>query len=1278
MSKILRFYRPDGVGKETCFVIEINAELTEHQMEKLTWFLSDGEISNTPFLQHGDMRVVEIGPQPEYATANSTNLTQIFRNMGIPQAVRAEEFKRCFVPAGQVRQYVRNNKKGWTEKWYKKPLLRFRQHRKSGLAVVLPLMKMGIQPLIDFNDKHNLGFDDWMLNWSFEMYVEEGIDPTDVAIYNIGQLLSSHCRHWEFSGIFFIDNVRMPYTPFELIKAPLKEKPGNSLVGFYDNSSAIRGYEMNYLIPTRPGECSPYEVQKVVLHPINTAETHNAPTSEEAYEGAGTGVIGMRRDLEAEGRGGFSFYNAGGYCWPHLFLPGYNLPWEERPNKYRDAHPRDMIIESFKGLILSANENGFPCLLGFTRSMEMDMPDGRREAFYKCILYALGSGGVFDENVYKVAPEIGDKQLRIGGPFYPTGVGGGSFSSQTAGAIKKGNSSKAVQRVDPEMAQRMYQVIKACAEKRGKNPNKKVEDQGAGGMGANTTEGANPLGVEADLDQVSRGVENMPDWVIFNAEFQESNLLTVPADRVEEVKRICARERCPCDEFGTFTGTGRMVVKSSRTGQTLVDHKLEKVLGKLPQREYHFTTREEKLLPLDLPDMTIAEATKLVFSNIAVGSKGFLTNLMDRSVKGKTVSQQCCGPMQIPIGDMAVFALSFDSPYGMVSSLGEQPLKLMIDPAAGIRMSMAEMLSNMVGVYLGNLADIKCSVNWMWAIKFLGEGAAFYRAIEALSLFSRELGVHCNNQGMAQPDGGKDSFFMLKKLRDEIIKSFRQCVIGGYCTVPDISKFVSPDIKCPGQSKLMYLNPSPGKYRLGGSILAYCNKQLGNESPDIDDTALFYRSLSSIQELVRNKSILSLHDRSDGGLITTASEMIMANNCGFDITLPDRDGDCENPLQMLMAEEAGWIFEYMPGKEDEICSQLRQNRIPHHLIGWTTKEKCARVHHQGQVVFEESTPTLRGWWEATSHQFERQFRNPECADQRYLGSLDRSVPEYRLTHIPKQTAPEIMIKLNKVKAAVLREEGSNGEMEMAEMAFMAGMEPSTVHTTDLVDGVTTLDPFQVLLPVGGFANRDAGKHGKGWAGTLRFNDLAAESLRRFRIRDNTCSYGPCNAMQAFLYLGWAPFPDELEENWPRMEKNTSWWFEHNWINVLLLKSKSIAFRGMEGAFLGIHSAHGAGRVSFKNPSFYQRAIDSGLVPMVYADDQGEATELLPWNPNGSPLGIAGFCSPNGRDTFTMPHIERFLRIESASWLPAEMRSGLEVSYYLQVMQNLREFAERNQ
>lgn len=1280
MSKMLHFCRPEGPNQETRFIVKVAGKLTEEQLQRLEWFLADDEISETPFLRDGDgMKVVEIGPPPVYSTANSTNLTQIFHNMGISQVVRAEEFRRLLMPTGQVRPYIRDHKKAYTERWYRKPLRYFSRGRKPEPVVFLPLIERGKQPLIDFNKKLQLGFDDWMIDWIYDMCLEEQVNPSDVSLFNLAQVLSSHCRHWEFAGRYYIDGVLMPHSPFELIKMPLKEKPGNSRVGFYDNSSAIKGFEVNYLMPEYPGECSPFIIQRVVLNPTNTAETHNAPTGVEAYNGAGTGNIGMERDLQCIGRGGLVFYHSGGFCWPHLFLPGHSLPWEERPKKLRNAHPNDMIIESFRGMIKSANENGFPCLGGFTRSLEMVMPDGRRrEAFFKPLLYVMGSGAVLDESLNMIPLKIGDEQIRIGGPVYPTGVGGGSFSSQADGALRKANAQKAVQRVDPEMGRKNICVTTALAEMRSNNPSKKNHDQGAGGIGCNSTEAANPLGVDADLDQVSCGVENLPYWVVFNAEFQESNLVVIPADRVEEVKRICDRERCPMDRFAKYTGTGRMVVKSSKTGQTLVDHNLKKILGKLPQREYHFTTREEKLLPLNLPTMSLAEATKLIFSNVAVGSKGFLTNMMDRSVKGRTISQQCQGPMQIPIGDNAIFALSHDSSCGMVSAVGENPLRLMIDPAAGIRMCEAEMLSNMVGTYLGSPADIKCSVNWMWAINFLGEGAALYRAVEALSIFSRELGVLCEERGMAQPDGGKDSLFMLKKLKDEIIKSFREAVIGGYCTVPDLSLFVTPDIKRPGQSKLMCLNPSPGRYRLGGSAFAYCNRQLGNECPDIDDPPLFYRSLKAIQELVRDGRILSLHDRSDGGLITTAAEMIMARNCGFDITLPDRDGDYEDPLQMVMAEEAGWVCEYLPDQEAHIKSLLDREKVPHHILGNTTVEKLARIHHQGNVVFEETTPTLRGWWEATSHQFERQFRNPECADQRYERSLDRDLPAFRLTYEPKPTAPEIMTKTNRVKAAVLREEGSNGEREMAEMAYMGGMEPVDVHTTDLVEGVTTLDSFQVLLPVGGFANRDAGRHGKGWAATIRFNERAAATTNRLKNRLNTCSYNPCNAMQAFMYLGWAPFPDEPEANWPRMERNLSGEFEHNWINIVIPASKSVAFRNMAGAFIGIYSAHGAGRIFSRDSSLYQRAVDQGLVPMFYADDLGNPTELYPWNPNGSPLGIAGVCSPDGRHTYTMPHVERTQRPQTGAWLPEEIQRDLKVSYYLQVFQNLREFAEQHQ
>jgi len=1279
MSKILHFCRPEGSNRETRFILKVSSKLSEEQLQRMRWFLADDQISEQPFLHDGNgMEVVEIGPPPDYATANSTNLTQIFHNMGITQVVRAEEFRRLLMLKNQIRPYVRDHKKDWTERWYRKPLEHFSRGPKPKPVVFLPLIKEGKQPLADFNRKYELGLDGWMINWTYEMCLEEGINPSDVSLYNIAQLLSSHCRHWEFSGRIFIDDVPMEFTMFELIKKPLSEHRGNSLVGFDDNSSAIEGYEVNYLMPSHPGECSSYGIVRVKVHPTNTAETHNAPSGVEAYNGAGTGDIGMQRDLQSIRRGGLVNYHSGGYCWPHLFLPGYDLPWEERPKRFRNGHPKDMVIETLRGYILSANENGWPCLSGFARSLEIVMPDGRREAFYKPILYTMGSGAVFDENVIALPPQIGDEQIRIGGPAYPTGIGGGSFSSQAGGALKRVNSSKAIQRVDPEMARKNVCVTTALAEMRSNNPCKKIHDQGAGGIGCNSTEAANPEGVEADIDQISRGVENMAPWVVFNAEFQESNMLVVSKGRAEEVERICKRERCPVDRFGKYTGTGRMVVKSSRTGETLVDYNLSKVLGKLPQREYRFTTREEKLLPLNLPPMTIAEATKLIFSNVAVGSKGFLTNLMDRSVKGRTIAQQCCGPLQIPIGDFALFALSHDSPCGMASALGENPLKLMLDAPSGIRMNMAEMLSNIIGVYLGNLANLKCSVNWMWAINFIGEGAALYRAVEALSNFSRELGVLCHQQGMAQPDGGKDSLFMLKKIMDELVKSFRQGVIGGYCSVPDLTRFVTPDIKRPGQSKLLYLNPSPGKYRLGASALVYCNKQLGNVSPDIDDPRLFYNCLETIQRLVFEKSILSLHDRSDGGLITTATEMIMAHNCGFDITLPDRDGDCEDPLQMLMAEEAGWICEYQPEEEDRISSLLQSNKIPYHVLGWTSKDKYACIHHQGKIVFEERTPTIRGWWEATSHQMERQFRNPECADQRYERQLNRKIPVYNLTYTPEPTAPEIMIKSNKVLAAVLREEGSNGEQEMAEMALMSGMEPVDVHTTDLVEGITTLDRFQVLLPVGGFANRDAGKHGKGWAATMRFNKLAAETISRFKYRTDTCSYNPCNAMQAFMYLGWAPFPDEPEKNWPRMEGNISVGFEHHWINVVFPKSKSVAFQGMAWTFVGIWSANGAGRICFRDPSFYKRVVDRGLVPMFYADDLGRPTELYPWNPNGSPLGIAGVCSPDGRHTYTMPHAERVERPQTGAWLPEEIQENLKVSIYLQVFQNLREFAERHQ
>jgi phosphoribosylformylglycinamidine synthase len=763
------------------------------------------------------------------------------------------------------------------------------------------------------------------------------------------------------------------------------------------------------------------------------------------------------------------------------------------------------------------------------------------------------------------------------------------------------------------------------------------------------------------------GDETLSVLEIWGAEYQENNALLIrPADEAV-FEAIAQRENCPFRILGEVTGDGRVVVYDSRDNSTPVDLPLELVLGKMPQKTFkddHVTVQTKSLV---IPEGTTVEnALDRVLRLLSVGSKRFLVHKVDRSVTGLCAQQQCVGPLQLPLANVGVVAHSHFGTTGTAVACGEQPLKGLLNSAAMARMTVAEAMTNIMWARISSIEDIKASGNWMYAAKLPGEGAKMYDACEALrdSLLSLGVGI----------DGGKDSLSMAAKCGDEVVKAPGELTLTCYVTCPDIRKTVNPDLKCPESgSRLLFVDLGKGKTRMGGSALAQVFGQIGSDSPDIEDFALLKAAIEVTQTLIETEKILSGHDRSDGGLATTLLEMAFAGNCSIDVKLPPSS---TSALEILFNEEAGFVIECAIDDVRSIIGLYESKGVPIQDIGAVNAGNSVSIcTDDGQPCFLGSMTAWRDVWEATSFQLERRQRNPECVLQEEAGLKTRRAPQWKLSFQPETTPEAVLANPNKHKVAVLRQEGSNGDREMLSAFIAAGLEAWDVTVSDLLAGRVTLDGFRGIVFVGGFSYADVLDSGKGWAGVIKFNDNVLGQFETFRQRRDAFSLGVCNGCQLMALLGWIPTSQGLaEDKQPRLLHNASGKFESRFCSVVIEESPAVMFKGMEGSSLGVWVAHGEGRFHFPDESVKDTVLNNKLAPLRFVNDTNEVTEAYPFNPNGSPLGIAALCSPDGRHLALMPHPERVFLPWQWPWMPKAWQ-GLPAAPWLRMFQNAREFCD---
>ena len=1282
------------IETEFCFYIDASAPLDDHESELLGWLLSETfepeHFSAESFLQSGSERrtlsnIIETGPRMNFTTAWSTNAVSVCHACGLTKVTRIERSRRYLIrPSAELdaellQKFTDGLYDRMTECIYPERLRSFETGIVPEKVFTVPLIEEGRVALEKINREMGLGLDEWDIEYYFNLFVKDiGRNPTNVECFDLSQSNSEHSRHWFFRGRLVIDGAEAPGNLMQIIRQTLDANPGNSVIAFKDNSSAIRGYTVDTIVPVRPGMPSPFHRDRKALDIIFTAETHNFPSGVAPFPGAETGTGGRIRDVQATGRGALVIAGTAAYCVGNLRIPGYEMPWEDPSYAYPSnlASPLMIEVEASNGASDYGNKFGEPVIQGFTRSFGLRLPDGERREWLKPIMFTGGVGQIDASHAEKQEPAPAMLVTKVGGPAYRIGMGGGAASSMIQGQNVAELDFNAVQRGDAEMEQKMNRVIRACVELGDRNPIVSIHDQGAGGNCHVVKEIIYPAGAKIEIRKIPVGDATLSALEIWGAEYQEQNALLIRPERAEEFLALCTREKVPCAFIGSITGDGFIVLHDETDGTTPVNLELEKVLGSMPNKTFQLDRMKRRREPLSLPGgITAGEVLDRVLRLLSVGSKRFLANKVDRSVTGLISQQQCAGPLQLTVADVAVIAQSHFSMTGAAISIGEQPLKGLIDPAAMARMSVAEAVTNIMWARISGLGDIKCSGNWMWAPKLPGEGADLYDAAAAMRDIMIGLGIAI--------DGGKDSLSMAAKVTDpsgatEIVKSPGTLVISAYATCPDITRVITPDIKQPGKSRLLFIDLAAGKTRTGGSALAQCFGQVGDNTPDVDDVALLRSGFDAVQECIDQGLILAGHDRSDGGLITTLLEMAFAGNCGMEINIRHEaagKGQGEE-LPVLFAEELGMVIEYLPKNERRMTKILEEKGLPYQCIGKTARQKKIFMSVNGGQVLAEDMRKLRGIWEETSSQLDSLQRDPACVREEKKVIYNRKGQSFSLSFVPEDTPKEVLGRNDKPKVAIIREEGSNGDREMTSAFFQAGFEPWDVTMTDFIEQRVALDAFRGVVFVGGFSYADVLDSAKGWAGVIRYNKRIWQQFQGFYHRPDTFSLGVCNGCQLSALLGWVPWQGIDNRNQPRFIHNVSGRFESRFSSLKIIESPSIMLAGMENSVLGIWVAHGEGHAYFPDSSIKDRVLREGLAPARYADDKGNPTELYPFNPNGSPEGIAALCSPDGRHLAIMPHPERVFLKWQWGYMPEEWKARLKASPWLRMFQNARQWCEQ--
>lgn len=1115
------------------------------------------------------------------------------------------------------------------------------------------------------------------IDYLTDAFTKIGRNPTDVELMMFAQANSEHCRHKIFNARWTVDGEEREETLFGMIRRTHKMAPQGTITAYADNAAIFEGAEVTRLYP-RPGSGNEFgrvfERKDEMTHTVFKVETHNHPTAISPFPGASTGSGGEIRDEGATGRGARPKAGLCGFTTSNLNLPelpqGFEndsdtVTGEKTDAKYgapsRIATPLSIMTEGPLGGAAFNNEFGRPNILGYFRTFEANI-GGTRYGYHKPIMLAGGIGNIRDDQTKKDVPPAGSLLIVLGGPGMRIGLGGGAASSMTTGSNSEALDFDSVQRGNPEMERRAQEVIDRCWSMGDENPIIAIHDVGAGGLSNAMPELADLSGKGAtfDLSKVPVEESGMSPLEIWCNESQERYVIALDAAKIDIFRDFCERERCPFAVLGTITEEADL--KLTRPEETpAVDMPMEVLLGKAPRMHRDVAHVETKLSAFKSEGLDLAKAVTDVLRHPTVGSKSFLITIGDRSVGGLVSRDQMVGPWQVPVADCGVTTLGFETNRGEAMSMGERTPIAVIDAAAASRMAVGEALTNIAAADV-KLPEVKLSLNWMAACGAKGEDAKLFDAVKGASDFCVALGISV--------PVGKDSLSMRTAWEDngekKSVTSPVSLIASAAAPVGDVMLTLTPELrKIP--SVLVLADLGCGRARMGGSILAQVAQRFGDTAPDCEDPAMLARFMGALRTLVNEGAVVAYHDRADGGLAATASEMMFASRLGvkLDLTSLTKDADV---FAALFNEELGGLMQVPAEKAARVAEVMREAGLASvcHFVGEVVDDDALTISANGAELARLDRADLQKAWTEVSWQIARGRDNPACADSEFARierKEDTGLFAKTTFDVNEDVAAPMILTGVRPKIAILREQGVNSQTEMAAAFTRAGFDAYDVHMTDLLTGRADLAEFTGLACCGGFSYGDVLGAGGGWAKTILHNDRMVEMFRTFFNREDTFGLGICNGCQMMSHLR-----DLIPgaSHWPEFVRNTSEQFEARLVNVEVLESPSIFFAGMAGSVMPVVNSHGEGRVQFLRPE------DAALVKAAarFVDPCGNPTEVYPYNPNGSKGGLTSVTTEDGRFTIMMPHPERSHRAQQLSWHPAEWT---DASGWMRMFRNARKW-----
>lgn len=1283
------------LSSEFWYFVGSEKTLDAATVEKLQALLAAQSVEQTPKAREG-LHLFLVTPRLGTISPWASKATNIAENCGLEGIERIERGMAVWLEGaltnGQKQQWAALLHDRMTESVLTDidAAAQLFHHIQSETFSSVDVLGGGKEALVKANTEMGLALSADEIDYLVENYQALNRNPSDVELMMFAQANSEHCRHKIFNADFILNGEKQPKSLFGMIRDTHNAHPEGTVVAYKDNSSVIEGAKIERFYPNA-AENQGYRFHEEDTHIIMKVETHNHPTAIAPFAGAATGAGGEIRDEGATGKGSRPKAGLTGFTVSNLNIPGLEQPWEQAYGKPGHiASPLDIMIEGPIGGAAFNNEFGRPNLLGYFRTFEEKF-DGQVRGYHKPIMIAGGLGSIQAQQTHKDEIPEGALLIQLGGPGMLIGLGGGAASSMNTGTNDASLDFNSVQRGNPEIERRAQEVIDRCWQLGDKNPIISIHDVGAGGLSNAFPELVNDAGRGAvfKLREVPLEEHGLNPLQIWCNESQERYVLSILEKDLETFRAICERERCPFAVVGTATDDGHLKVRDDLFSNNPVDLPLNVLLGKPPK-----TTRTDKTVtpsekPFNAGDIDITEAAYRVLRLPTVAAKNFLITIGDRSVGGMTHRDQMVGKYQTPVADCAVTMMGFNTYRGEAMSMGEKPTVALFDAPASGRMCIGEAITNIAAVNIGDIGNIKLSANWMAACGNEGEDEKLYRTVEAVS-------KACQALDLSIPVG-KDSLSMKTVWQDgeekKSVVSPLSLIISAFTPVEDVRKTVTPQLKNVEDSVLLFIDLGFGKARMGGSAFGQVYNNMTGDAPDLDDTDRLKDFYGVIQQLVAKDKLLAYHDRSDGGLFATLAEMAFAGRCGLDITLgsilfattiatytpAQVDHDLgfvnagsiisteENVIRSLFNEELGAVLQVRAEDADYVLKQFDKKeffvnkggfsprkigKFASHYIGTInpTSDRLV-ITVDDETLFDQPRADLQRAWQETSHAIQRLRDNPACADSEFalIGDNERSALFANVKFdVNEDIAAPFINSGAKPKIAILREQGVNGQIEMAAAFTRAGFDAYDVHMSDLMAGRVNLADFKMLAACGGFSYGDVLGAGEGWAKSILFHPALRDQFAAFFADPNTLTLGVCNGCQMVSNLAEI-IPGA--ETWPKFKRNLSEQFEARLSMVHVPKSASLILNEMQGSSLPVVVSHGEGRADF---ALHGGNISADLgIALQYVDGQNQVTQTYPLNPNGSPQGIAGVTNADGRVTIMMPHPERVYRAAQMSWKPED-------------------------